>query len=172
MSTRRVHRAEELLRAYDEIDDLDELFERPSRRQKQQRSRPRREESNDQKRRRRLRGGVPSEPFKCRRCKAFIGAPPSGGRHRNHCPACLCSLHVDLKTPGDRACECRSLMEPVGTAFRRGDQLVVHCCLGCGVQRHNRIAADDNPLLLMRLPLIELWIDDQSDDEGRLDVIA
>jgi hypothetical protein len=47
-------------------------------------------------------------------------------------------------------------MAPIGTfAQRNGEQSVVHRCLGCGIERHNRVAADDNPLLLMRLPLGE-----------------
>lgn len=163
MGSRRMHHAEELLRVYDELDDLDEVFERSGSRKR----RPTRQQKIGKREKpRRLRRGEPSEAFKCRRCKAFIGAPPSGGRHRNHCPACLCSLHVDFKTPGDRASECRSLMEPVGTAFRRGDQLVVHRCLGCGVQRHNRVAADDNPLLVMRLPLVELWSSQRVSEEA------
>jgi hypothetical protein len=97
-----------------------------------------------------------SQPFKCRKCKSFIGMPLTGGRQRNHCPNCLHSLHVDLKTPGDRRSDCVSLMEPVATFVRHnGEQVVVHHCRGCGIERHNRIAADDNPLLLMRLDLIE-----------------
>jgi hypothetical protein len=97
-----------------------------------------------------------SEPFKCRNCKAFIGEPPTGGQQRNHCPMCLYSLHVDDKTPGDRASECRSLMEPIGVFYRRNlEQVVVHRCLGCGFVRYNRIAADDNPVLLTRLPLVD-----------------
>lgn len=101
-----------------------------------------------------LRRGETSESFKCKRCKSFVGAPPSGGRHRNHCPACLYSLHVDGKTPGDRSSTCRSLMEPVRTSFRpNGGQEITHRCLGCGFERYCRVAADDSPLLLMRLPL-------------------
>lgn len=97
-----------------------------------------------------------SESFKCRHCKQFIGAPPSGGSQRNHCPMCLYSLHVDGKTPGDRLSDCRSLMEPVGTFYRaNGEQVVVHRCLGCGFVRYNRIAADDNPVLLRRLPIVD-----------------
>jgi len=93
------------------------------------------------------------ESFKCRRCRAFIGPTVSGGRHRNHCPLCLFSLHVDAKTPGDRASPCRALMAPVGTFHRpKGEQVVLHRCLGCGQERHNRVAADDNPLALLRLP--------------------
>ena len=97
-----------------------------------------------------------SEPFKCRNCKAFIGEPPTGGQQRNHCPMCLYSLHVDDKTPGDRASECRSLMEPIGVYYRRNlEQVVVHRCLGCGFTRYNRIAADDNPILLAELPIVD-----------------
>lgn len=93
-----------------------------------------------------------SERFKCGHCRAFIGPTVSGGRHRNHCPLCLTSRHVDDRRPGDRASACRSLMTPIGTFFRpKGEQVVLHCCRGCGLERHNRIAADDNPLALLRL---------------------
>jgi hypothetical protein len=95
------------------------------------------------------------ESFKCGHCRAFIGPTVSGGRHRNHCPLCLYSRHVDRGRPGDRACECRSLMEPSGLCTRRnGEQMIVHRCLGCGVDRVCRVAADDNPLTIMRLPLV------------------
>lgn len=97
-----------------------------------------------------------SEGFKCRHCRNFIGIPPSGGRNRNHCPICLYSLHVDAKTPGDRASDCRSLMQPIGVFYRpKGEQMVVHSCLGCGVVRYNRIAADDNPIVLAELPVLD-----------------
>ncbi|MER3437888.1 MAG: hypothetical protein C4346_10035 [Chloroflexota bacterium] len=93
---------------------------------------------------------------KCGHCRAFIGAPVSGGRHRNHCPLCLYSRHVDGKTPGDRASSCRSLMAPVGTFFRRnGEQVIVHRCLGCGFERHCRVAADDNMVACLQLPLLD-----------------
>ena len=108
----------------------------------------------EQRERERRRVAV-SKPFKCRQCKSFIGAPLTGGRQRNHCPNCLHSLHVDLKTPGDRGSDCQSLMEAVASFFRSGgEQVVVHRCKGCSIERHNRVAADDNPLLLMRLPLV------------------
>lgn len=95
------------------------------------------------------------ESFKCGHCRAFIGPTVSGGRHRNHCPLCLYSRHVDRGRPGDRACDCRSLMEPVGLCTRRnGEQMIVHRCLGCGVDRVCRVAADDHPLTVMRLPLV------------------
>ena len=96
-----------------------------------------------------------SESFKCGHCKAFIGPTVSGGRHRNHCPLCLYSRHVDDRQPGDRACTCRSLMAPIGTFNRpKGEQVILHLCLGCGVERYNRVAADDNLLACLRLPLV------------------
>jgi hypothetical protein len=96
------------------------------------------------------------QAFKCGHCRAFIGAPVSGGRHRNHCPLCLYSRHVDGKKPGDRASSCRSLMAPAGTFFRRnGEQVIVHRCLGCGFERHCRVAADDNMVACLQLPLLD-----------------
>ena len=92
------------------------------------------------------------QAFKCGHCKQFIGAPLTGGRHRNHCPNCLWSRHVDDTRPGDRKSDCHALMEPAGILSRRnGEQVIIHRCLGCGKEDPNRIAADDNPLLLMRL---------------------
>lgn len=118
----------------------------------------------ERRERERRRAGI-SEPFKCRNCRAFIGMPPTGGQQRNHCPMCLYSLHVDDKTPGDRASECRSLMEPVGVFYRRNmEQVLVHRCLGCGFTRYNRIAADDNPVLLEELPIVDPPV--SGDDEG------
>jgi hypothetical protein len=95
------------------------------------------------------------EEFKCGHCRTFVGPPISGGRHRNHCPLCLYSRHVDRQRPGDRESECRSLMEPIGTYNRRnGEQVIVHQCLGCGVERHCRVAADDHLLTCLRLSLM------------------
>jgi hypothetical protein len=43
-------------------------------------------------------------------------------------------------------------MAAIGVAFRPdGEQLVVHRCNGCGIERQNRVAADDNPTALLRL---------------------
>jgi hypothetical protein len=92
-------------------------------------------------------------PFKCGRCRAFIGPTVSGGRHRNHCSLCLTSRHVDLRRPGDRASPCRALMPAIGVAYRPdGEQMVVHRCNGCGIERQNRVAADDDSVALLRLP--------------------
>jgi RNHCP domain len=91
--------------------------------------------------------------FKCKQCRRFIGALPSGGHHRNHCPFCLYSLHVDDRRTGDRQSTCRSRMQPIGSFQRRnGEHVLVHQCLGCGFERFNRIAADDDFELVLSLP--------------------
>ncbi|MDQ3655650.1 MAG: RNHCP domain-containing protein [Chloroflexota bacterium] len=95
------------------------------------------------------------QAFKCGHCKQFIGAPIAGGRQRNHCPNCLYSRHVDDTMPGDRKSTCGSIMKPVGLMSRRNGELVlIHECLGCGKQDPNRIAADDNPVLLETIPIV------------------
>lgn len=74
-----------------------------------------------------------------------------GTAHRNHCPNCLWSRHLD-DTPGDRAAECGSSMEPIAICVRNdGEWVLIHRCTGCGVLHLNRTAGDDNPLLLLRL---------------------
>ncbi len=74
-----------------------------------------------------------------------------GTRHRNHCPLCLWSCHVD-HSPGDRDAECGAAMEPISISVRgSGEWVLVHRCRGCGEIHLNRIAGDDNALLLVRL---------------------
>jgi RNHCP domain len=131
-----------------EFYDVDDDDDTPSR---WTRRRPRDETETAPRPKRREPDG--RESFKCGHCKAFVGPTVSGGRHRNHCPLCLFSRHVDERRPGDRASRCRSLMAPVGTFHRpKGEQVVLHRCLGCGVERYNRVAADDNVLACLRLP--------------------
>lgn len=98
-----------------------------------------------------------NHPFRCGSCRAFVGQTVSGGRHRNHCPFCLASRHVDRRRPGDRESSCRAMMPAIGVAYRAdGEQMLIHRCNGCGAERQNRIAADDDPAAVMRLPLASL----------------
>ena len=70
-----------------------------------------------------------------------------GTEHRNHCPNCLWSLHVDDDVPGDRAADCGGSMEPIGVSVRDdGEWALVHRCTACSTVHVNRIAGDDNPL--------------------------
>jgi hypothetical protein len=118
-------------------------------------------------RRRERRFAGKSDEFRCRHCRTFVGPLPSGGRHRNHCPYCLYSRHVDGRTPGDRASDCGASMAPTGTFLRRnGEHVLVHRCDGCGVERHNRIAADDDFVLVLRLQRVDRYADVADEERG------
>jgi len=48
---------------------------------------------------------------------------------------------------------CRGSMEPIGSFQRsNGEYVLVHGCLDCGLERFNRIAADDDFDLVLSLP--------------------
>ena len=72
--------------------------------------------SRDQRNRSRARTRTAGS-FTCGHCRASVLLEAQGTRHRNHCPLCLWSRHVD-NTPGDRAADCGSLMEPLCIAVR------------------------------------------------------
>jgi len=77
----------------------------------------------------------------------------AGSEHRNHCPNCLSSLHVDIE-PGDRAADCGGIMDPIAVWVRKnGEWAIVHRCRICGALSSNRIAADDNPMKLMSIAM-------------------
>ena len=72
-----------------------------------------------------------SDTFVCKVCGRTVIPENAGSDHRNHCPNCLSSLHVDID-PGDRASDCGKR---------------------CGVLHSNRVAADDNPMKLMSIAM-------------------
>ena len=90
-------------------------------------------------------------PFICRTCGHLVEPEGGGTMHRNHCPKCLHSVHLD-DLPGDRSAGCGGDMEPVGVWVRRGGEwAIIHRCRRCGVLHSNRTAADDDPIQLMSL---------------------
>lgn len=92
--------------------------------------------------------------FRCAGCRLDVSVDAPGTGHRNHCPHCLVSLHVDARVPGDRAAGCRGRMEALSVSARSdGEWMLIHRCLACGELSANRIAGDDNPLALVRLVL-------------------
>jgi DNA-directed RNA polymerase subunit RPC12/RpoP len=104
---------------------------------------------------RRDRSSLENPAFRCTRCKAWVESDPevAGVKHRNHCPYCLYSRHLDRDKPGDRRSDCRAAMRPVGLTLKAshnkygsddGELMLIHHCLGCGALSINRIAADDN----------------------------
>ncbi|TDC18402.1 RNHCP domain-containing protein [Streptomyces sp. 8K308] len=92
--------------------------------------------------------------FRCAGCRLDVSLDAVGTAHRNHCPNCLASLHVDRRVPGDRAADCRGRMEALSLTVRPdGEWMIIHQCLSCDELSANRIAGDDNALALMRLAL-------------------
>ena len=92
--------------------------------------------------------------FVCAHCGKEV--LPLGYSSRNHCPFCLWSLHVD-ENPGDRACECHGLMEPIRVEpDPKKGYVIIHKCTKCGKIQRNRAAHEaktqpDNIRLLIRL---------------------
>ena len=95
-----------------------------------------------------------AESFRCLQCRLDVSMQAPGTAHRNHCPSCLTSRHLDLRTPGDRAADCGARMEPMAISVRGdGEWVLIHRCLGCDALSANRTAGDDNPLLLVRMAI-------------------
>ena len=94
--------------------------------------------------------------FVCVHCHNFVSAQAAlaGVQHRNHCPYCLSSRHLDLYAAGDRLAACKARMKPIGLTLKRqskkyarfdqGELMIVHRCEECGKIALNRIAADDD----------------------------
>ena len=93
------------------------------------------------------------ETFICKVCGRTVVPAGAGSGHRNHCPYCLSSRHLDNE-PGDRAADCGGVMEPITVWVRKnGEWAIIHRCRICGHLSSNRIAADDNPMKLMSLAM-------------------
>lgn len=94
-----------------------------------------------------------NETFTCKHCGREVVPEGAGSDHRNHCPNCLHSLHVDNE-PGDRESDCGGKMEPIAVWVRNnGEWAIIHRCKSCGALSSNRVAADDNPMKLMSIAM-------------------
>lgn len=93
------------------------------------------------------------ETFTCKECGRLVVPEGAGSDHRNHCPNCLVSLHVDIE-PGDRESDCGGHMDAIAVWVRKnGEWAIIHRCRVCGAMSSNRVAADDNPMKLMSIAL-------------------
>lgn len=82
-----------------------------------------------------------NESFICLNCREEV--LPAEKTCRNHCPLCLWSLHVD-DIPGDRACSCRGLMEPIKLEDGKKGFSIVHRCTSCKMVKRNKVLPDDD----------------------------
>ncbi|MCX6705939.1 MAG: RNHCP domain-containing protein [Candidatus Woesebacteria bacterium] len=80
------------------------------------------------------------EDFICRVC----GIKVKGTGYTNHCPNCLFSLHVDEEVPGDRASNCKGLMEPIRAEIESGKYILTHKCQKCKKVTKNKTSENDN----------------------------
>ena len=72
-----------------------------------------------------------TDSFTCKVCGRPVVSAGAGSSHRNHCPNCLSSLHVDIE-PGDRESDCGGIMEPVAVWVRKnGEWAIIHRCRRC-----------------------------------------
>jgi hypothetical protein len=95
------------------------------------------------------------DSFPCAHCGRPVPRRAPGTRHRNHCPHCLWSLHVaESREQDDRESACLGEMEPIAVSAQRdGEWSIVHRCTRCANIKTNRIAGDDDSLLLLTLAL-------------------
>ncbi len=88
------------------------------------------------------------EDFICTVCGHHV--KKLGYTARDHCPSCLSSIHVDIN-PGDRACECKAVLTPIGIEkFKKGYKIVYRCSKCLEIKR-NIVADDDNMDLIIKL---------------------
>lgn len=78
--------------------------------------------------------------FICKNCGREV--LPLGYTSRNHCPFCLCSLHVDIN-PGDRANDCGGILRPIRTEpHAKKGFVIIHRCERCGKEVRNKAALE------------------------------
>ncbi len=101
--------------------------------------------------------------FHCVHCGTEVPTEASHTKHRNHCPICLWSRHVD-ESIGDRKSDCLASMEPLGLTIKRdgGELMIVHRCAGCRKVGKNRVAGDDNAESIQALLAQSISLDSQS----------
>lgn len=86
------------------------------------------------------------EAFVCAHCGTAV-QPLGRGTYRDHCPACLYSMHVDRDGPGDRLSACKGLLKPIhiDQSGKKGI-MIGYECMKCGKTSRNRAAPDDDIL--------------------------
>lgn len=104
----------------------------------------------------------------CANCKKEFDLKLPGKFHRDHCPHCLCSVHIDSK-PGDRAVWCgegiqgdpnfrHSILRPIAKSDSNNPLYFLYECEKCKKQKVNVAAFDDNSTQIQGLPVREFKI--------------
>ncbi len=93
-----------------------------------------------------------NEGFICKNCGERVSLHPSSSR--DHCNFCLYGLHVDIE-PGDRANDCKGVLEPVGIRKKNSKDQIVYRCKKCKKEVFCIVAPDDNFEAIVELTLVE-----------------
>ena len=89
------------------------------------------------------------DEFVCVNCGRKV--PTLNYTSRDHCPYCLCSIHVDI-TPGDRQNECRGLLIPIDLEYNQNKGYVlIYKCKKCGMIHKNKTSLDDDKNMIMKV---------------------
>ena len=89
------------------------------------------------------------EAFTCVVCKNEV--KPLNYTARDHCPNCLCSIHID-NNPGDRSNNCLGILKPIEVEKGKKDTWkIIYKCAKCGEIKKNKMAEDDNFELILKI---------------------
>lgn len=82
------------------------------------------------------------EGFICENCQKKV--EPLLYTARDHCPSCLCSIHID-NNPGDRSATCLGILRPIDIEKnKKAEYKIIYKCDKCGIIKKNIMAKDDN----------------------------
>ena len=90
------------------------------------------------------------ESFICENCNYTVNKLEYTAR--DHCPNCLYSKHVDIN-PGDRANNCKGLLEPIGIEKFKNTYKIIYKCDKCNQTHKNIMHDDDNMDLIINLSI-------------------
>lgn len=88
------------------------------------------------------------ESFICKNCGLQV--EKLNYTARDHCPFCLCSIHVDVM-PGDRKNTCQGMLRPIGIEKFKDTYKIIYKCDKCKNLHKNIMAKDDNMDLIIEL---------------------
>ena len=87
--------------------------------------------------------------FICKNCGKEV--EPLKYSSRDHCPFCLCSLHVDIN-PGDRLNSCNGILKPLDLEYSQNKgYVIIYKCLKCGQIHKNKTATDDDKNQILKV---------------------
>ena len=87
--------------------------------------------------------------FECLNCGKNV--LPLKYTSRDHCPFCLCSLHIDIN-PGDRANPCLGILKPVDLEYSQNKgYVIVYKCQKCGKMHKNKVSSDDDKNTILKV---------------------